>query len=116
MAVPLKTISFGYEKLAWLKALNISARNCAVNFSVTVNFLNSDASNVARPGPRNDPRATLPKVPGVGIRKAFGSNQRSGLPKTTGPWKFGFKFCTSDRLASPVSAGFAPRQRRQGQP
>src|SRR5438067_4721260 len=116
MALPLKTISFGYEKLAWLKTLNISARNCKFNFSVTVNFLNSDVSNVARPGPRNDPRATLPKVPGAGIRKALGSNHWSGLPKITGPLKFGFQFGTSDWLESPVPDGLEPTSGVKGKP
>src|SRR5437870_13837296 len=73
MALPLKTISFGYEKLAWLKTLNISARNCKFNFSVTVNFLNSDVWYVAMPGPRSDLRDTLLKVPVAGIRHPFGS-------------------------------------------
>src|SRR5947208_15599138 len=54
------------------------------------------------PGPRSDPRATFPKVPWVGRTKALGSRNRSGVPKITGPLKFGFQFGTSELLESPV--------------
>ena len=93
-----------------------TSRRSSVNASVMVNFLNSDVSRLTRPGPRNDPRATLPKVPGVGIRKALGSNHWSGLPKITGPLKFGFQLGTSDWLESPVPEGLEPTKGVKGNP
>src|SRR6266849_3885285 len=48
-----------------------------VHLSLILIFLKKDVSTSTRPGPRNAPRDTLPKVPAVGITKAWGSNQRS---------------------------------------
>src|SRR5437773_10937607 len=68
------------------------------------------------PGPRSDPRATFPKVPWVGRTKALGSKNRSGVPKITGPLKFGFQFGTSELLESPVPEVFEQASDVKGHP
>src|SRR5260370_10216092 len=67
-----KTIELGYAKLAWFRMLKSSARNWSVYRSLIWNFLKKEVSTSTKPGPRNDPRETLPKVPATGIRNALG--------------------------------------------
>ena len=55
-----KTTGFGVLKLVRLKILNNSARNCRLTRSVNMNFLASDKSVSARPGPCSTLRPTLP--------------------------------------------------------
>src|SRR5690242_14105230 len=47
--LPEKIISFGYAKLAWLKRLKTSARNCRLSLSLMGIFLNSEVSKLAKP-------------------------------------------------------------------
>src|SRR5262249_29470253 len=75
-----------------------------------------DVSTLNRPGPRSEPRATFPKVPWVGNTKALGSKNRSGVPKITGPLKFGFQFGTSELLESPVPETLEPASGVKGNP
>jgi hypothetical protein len=56
----VKTTAFGVPKLARLKILKNSARNCALTFSVIAVFLATDKSVVARPGPTRTFRPVLP--------------------------------------------------------
>src|SRR5438552_12223527 len=90
--------------------LKASARNCKRHLSVMLTVLNSEVSNVVKPGPRIAPRATFPNVPLAGGRgpKAAGSNHRFGVPSITGPLNAGFQFGTSGLSVSPVPEVFAP--------
>src|SRR6266446_10425429 len=96
--------------------LKASARNCKLYFSLKLNFLNSEVSKLVSPGPTKDPRATFPKVPAFGIRKAPGSNHFSGFPNTTGPLKLGFKIGTSGFCVSPVPELLEPTRGVKGKP
>src|SRR4051794_17134158 len=64
-AVGESTCAFGWPRFTWLKALNISARNCPLNRSEISNRLLNDASTLKKCGPKNELRATFPKVPGA---------------------------------------------------
>src|SRR5215470_12871745 len=88
-------IEFGNAKFARFKTLNASARNCNVTLSRIGILLNKDVSTLNKFGPRSELRPALPKVPAVGIEKARASNQCSGVPRITGPLKFGFLSATS---------------------
>src|SRR6266446_4395274 len=96
--------------------LKASARNCNLHLSVMLTVLNSDVSKLVRRGPVMDPRATFPKVPLVGIRKAFGSNHLSGRPTITGPLNAGFQLGTSGLSVSPVPEVFEPTCGVKGKP
>ncbi len=71
--VPEKIVAFGLRKLARFRRLKTSARNCKLNLSLMVNFLNNEVSSVAKPGANNEPRDTFPMVPASGNEKAQGS-------------------------------------------
>src|ERR1035437_129068 len=96
--------------------LKTSARNCKLHLSLMLIFLNSEVSNVIRPGPVKDPRDTFPKVPAVGSRNAWGLNHWFGVPRITGPLKAGFRFGTSGLLVSPVPEIFEPTAGVKGKP
>src|SRR5207247_11251619 len=64
--------------------------------------LNKDVSTLNRAGPRIELRPAFPKVPAIGMVYARGSNQFSGVPKITGPLKFGFLAGTSMTLLLPA--------------
>src|SRR5229473_7660271 len=96
--------------------LKASARNCKRHLSLMLTVLNSEVSKVVNPGPTTDPRATLPKVPLVGNRKALGSNHRSGFPTISGPLKAGFQLGTSGLSVSPVPEVLAPTCGVKGKP
>src|SRR5260370_4550331 len=66
-AVGPSTVPFGCPRFTWLKALNSSARNCAPTLSVIWKFLFSEASALKVRGPKNELRATFPKVPAAGL-------------------------------------------------
>ena len=53
MLVPAKTPILGCPKLARLRILNASARNCKFNVSVMRILLNNEVSKSIRFGPRN---------------------------------------------------------------
>src|SRR5438093_10577514 len=91
-----KTIGFGVSKLAWFKMLKNSARNCKFNPSRRATRLNNEVSTLNAPGPRSEPRDTLPKVPANGSRNALGSKYRpvflnSSTPRIGFPLKLGFQ-------------------------
>lgn len=44
----------------WLKALNASNRSCDETLSESLRFLNSERSQLLKPGPRTIPRPALP--------------------------------------------------------
>src|SRR5689334_3477472 len=115
-ALAPKRMVLGYAKLAWFRMLKSSARNWSVYRSVIWNRLKNEVSTSTRPGPRSDPRETLPKVPATGIRNALGLNHRSGLPKTMGPVTFGFQSGTSVILGSPVPEILEPTRGVSGKP
>src|SRR4030088_3527538 len=96
--------------------LKASARNCKLYFSLKLNFLNSEVSKLVSPGPVNDPRATFPKVPAFGIRKARGSNHCSCFTNTTAPLKGGFKWGTSGFGVSLVPELLEPTRGVKGKP
>src|SRR2546425_13277062 len=80
-------------------------------------LLNKDVSTLNRPGPRSELRPTLPKVPAVGIEKARASNQCSGVPRITGPLKFGFLSAMSvGCVPSPVPELVKPIRGVKGNP
>ena len=106
----------GLSKFGWLKALNISVRNWKRKRSVMLNLLTIDVSKFHSPGPLNEPRETLPKVPASGIRKARGSNHWPGFPRIRGPLKPGFRLGTSEKGTSPVPEAFEPTRGVKGKP
>ena len=65
--------------------LNASARICRFNLSLILALLKIEVSTSTKPGPRKEPRDTLPKVPGMGIEKACGLNHSFGFPKISLP-------------------------------
>jgi hypothetical protein len=66
------TTSFGVRRFVWLRMLKNSARNCNPKRSVICEFLVAEKSTSDSPGPFNESRETLPKVPVVGGRNAAG--------------------------------------------
>src|SRR5712691_7449370 len=96
--------------------LKASVRNCKLYFSLKLNFLNSEVSKLVSLGPVNNPRATFPKVPAGGSRKALESNHFSGFRNTTGPLKAGFKLGTSGFRVSPVPELLEPTRGVKGKP
>src|SRR6266571_4612189 len=105
---PAKTPMAGCPKLARLRILKASARNCKFHLSLMGIFLNIDMSNSIRLGPRNWLRPAFPNVPAVGSRKALGLNHWLGVPKITGPLKAGFRLGTSGLAISPFPERFEP--------
>ncbi len=79
-------------------------------------FLNSEVSNSVRPGPINWLSPAFPKVPGIGRRKALGSNHRVAECRMTGPVKAGFRLATSGLFVSPDSERFEPAAGVNGKP
>ncbi len=65
-AVGESTVAVGCPRFTWLNVLNDSARNCALILSVNRKVLLNDMSALKSFGPKNESRATLPKVPGCG--------------------------------------------------
>src|ERR1700722_8503903 len=79
-------IRFGVLKLARLRMLNISARNCRLRLSRKCVSFNTEKSQVARPGPMYVSRPTFPKKPllfGCAMN-ALGLNHCAGVPSITG--------------------------------
>src|SRR5438034_5185333 len=78
MLVPVKTPILGCPKLARLRILNASARNCKFNPSVMRILLNSEVSKSIRFGPRNWLRPRIPicsghrEQEGLGVEPAVG--------------------------------------------
>src|SRR5213594_4580032 len=104
--VPLKRTGFGVSKVAWLKTLKNSARNCRFKPSLRVTRLNNDVSTLYALGPRSAPRDTLPKVPVSGSEKALGSKYRPDFlnpstPRIAFPLKSGFQLGRSGMRLSP---------------
>src|SRR5438445_13007007 len=89
MLVPAKTPILGCPKLARLRILNASARNRKFNVSVMRILLNNEVAKSIRFGPTHWLRPTLPYVPAMGRRTAWGLNQRLGSPVITGRLKAG---------------------------
>src|SRR6202022_4245509 len=56
----------GLAKLGWLRMLNNSARNWAVNRSPSFQFLATEKSQLRKPESRNKLRPMVPKVPRAG--------------------------------------------------
>src|SRR5713226_6763289 len=106
----------GCPKLARLRILKASARNCKFNLSVMRILLNSDVSTSSRFGPRNWLRPAFPNVPATGSKKALGLNHRLGFPVTTGPLKAGFRLGTSGLAVSPDPERFEPTVGVKGNP
>src|SRR6266571_206589 len=113
---PAKTPMAGCPKLARLRILKASARNCKFHLSLMRIFLNSEVSNSVRFGPRNWLRPAFPNVPATGSRKALGSNHRLGAPRITGPLKAGFRLGTSGLAVSPDPERFEPTVGVKGNP
>src|SRR6201986_1673548 len=67
---PLPNCWFGFARLAWLKTLRASARNCSVLDSTILKSFRREASVVASAGPRPKVRGALPKVKGAFCAKA----------------------------------------------
>ena len=116
MLVPVKTPILGCPKLARLRILNASARNCKFNPSVMRILLNSEVSKSIRFGPKNWLRPAFPYVPAIGSRKAWGLNQRLGSPVITGPLNAGFRLGTSGLAVSPEPERFEPIVGVKGNP
>ena len=86
----------GFSRLAWLKALNISQRDCSFVLSVMSNFLKRAESGFQFPGPMMRFLPGLPNVPVVGFANADGSKycranspfnrpvSRNGFPAQSG--------------------------------
>ena len=76
----LKTTALGVVKLAWLRTLKYSARNCVRKRSRIRKFFDTEKSAFANPGPIMESRPALPKVPGAGAMKAAGLNHWFTVP------------------------------------
>src|SRR5207253_10485818 len=113
---PAKTPMVGCPKLARLRILKASARNCKFHLSLMRTFLNSEVSNSIRFGPKNWLRPAFPNVPAAGSRKALGLNHRLGVPRMTGPLKAGFRLGTSGLAVSPDPERFEPTVGVKGNP
>src|SRR6516225_1712976 len=89
--VGVKVIRLGVLKLARLRMLKNSARNCKLKRSRSCVFLMAEKSQVARPGPTRLLRVALPQNPllGGGCRKNAGLYHRVGVPMIALPLKFG---------------------------
>src|SRR5438445_8147670 len=98
----------GCPKLARLRILKASARNCKFHLSLMRIVLNSEVSNSSRFGPRNWLRPAFPNVPASGSRKALGLNHRLGFPVITSPLKAEFRLGTSGLAVSPEPERFEP--------
>ena len=114
--LPENATALGEAKSGLLKMLKAYARNCRFTRSVMLNLLTIDVSKFHSPGPVNEPRETLPKVPASGIRKARGSNHWPGFPRIRGPLKPGFRLGTSEKGTSPVPEAFEPTRGVKGKP
>src|ERR1700747_2749402 len=71
-AWPLKTLLFGFCRLARLKALKTSHRNMRLKRSVMWKFLSKPQSAVNKPGPRSELREAFPKLNVGGAPGGFG--------------------------------------------
>src|SRR5579862_6479824 len=111
-------IKFGVLKLARLRILKISARNCRFRYSrMCVSFI-TEKSHSARPGPTYVSRPTFPKKPllfGCAIN-ALGLNHWFGVPSTTGPVNAGFRNGRTGLRVSPVLDGLYPSCGVNGNP
>src|SRR5439155_15944216 len=65
-AVGESTAVAGWPRFTWLNVLNSSARNCPPTRSVIWKRLLSEASVLKKCGPKNELRATFPKLPAAG--------------------------------------------------
>src|SRR2546427_13175040 len=106
----------GCPKLARLRILKASARNCKFHLSLMRIVLNSEVSNSVRFGPRNWLRPAFPNVPATGSRKALGLNHWLRVPRMTGPLKAGFRLGTSGLAVSPDPERFEPTFVVKGKP
>src|ERR1700686_3297211 len=73
--------SVGLEKLAWLKRLKISARNCRLIRSVSLVSLASEKSKFLKSGPTNALRPRLPKCCDPGTQAPAVVSQSQGAAK-----------------------------------
>src|SRR5437870_4231009 len=69
----------GTSKLARLKRLNISVRNCKLRFSSIRKFFTIERSTALKLGPVRMFLPDVPRKPGTGGAKAAGLNQRLGV-------------------------------------
>ena len=83
----VKTTVFGVPKLARLRMLKNSARNCSLTLSEMAVFFNTDASSSARPGPISVFLPTFPYEPVGGTANAFGLKYWLGVPGIEVPVK-----------------------------
>src|SRR3977135_2319736 len=101
----------GVLKLARLRRLKISARNCRFRLSKMRVSFSTEKSQVARPGPLYVSRPTFPKKPLLfgGAMNAAGLNHSFGFPSTTGPVKEGSRNGRTGLRVSPLFEGLYPR-------
>ena len=101
-------IRLGRLKLEWLRALNVSARNCTVIFSRRLHSFCRDTSNASRPGPRTMFRPAVPNVFWPGRTKAAVLNHSDAVlgPMLGSPTRLGRSMLLP--LTRPMCATSAP--------
>src|SRR6516165_4263423 len=105
--VGVKVTRLGVLKLARLRMLKNSARNCRLRRSCSVVFLMAEKSQVARPGPTRLLREASPQKPllGGGCWKNAGLNHCAGVPMMALPLKFGLTNGRTGLRVSPLLEG-----------
>src|SRR6516165_2542273 len=105
--VGVKVMRLGVLKLARLRMLKISARNCRLRRSCSVVFLMAEKSQVARPGPTRLSRVALPQNPlfAGGCRKKAGLYHCVGVPMIGLPVKLGLANGRTGLRVSPLFDG-----------
>src|SRR5215831_14235505 len=105
--VGVKVIRLGVLKLARLRMLKNSARNCRLSRSRSCVFLMAEKSQVTSPGPTRLLREALPQntLFGGGCRKTLGLYHCVGVPMIVLPVKLGLTNGRTGLRVSPLFDG-----------
>ena len=100
----VNVIRLGVLKLARLRILKISARNCKFNRSRSCVFLITEKSHVASPGPASPSRLALPQNPlaAGGCRNTLGLNHCAGVPRIGFPVQLSYNPSNDGDTRNPV--------------